>query len=332
NQESDEAFSVLISDPRIGGGTPSGSVLISEYYATGTIVNEDHLAGSVFILDDHYISEGDNGSRNLVLRVGRTGGSAGDLNFATTVDISTINGTATAGEDYSSVNSTVSFSASATSTLQYKSVFIPIHGDLFKEATETFKVRLSNPTGGSVLKGNLATLEATVSIQNDDTALSFQNELFADEEYANFTYDEFGSAIAMDGDVMVVGVPKNSAHADRSGAVYVYRRNQQGTPADETDDTWELETTLFSDSIVTDSYQGTEFGYSVDIEDDTIVVGSQREGGKGAAYVFTRVGSDWKTQPPLVEKFDVSGTYSTYLFGVSVSVSQDTIVVGARSD
>ncbi|QDT84056.1 Calx-beta domain-containing protein [Gimesia chilikensis] len=332
NQESDEAFSVLISDPRIGGGTPSGSVLISDYYATGTIVNEDHLAGSVFILDDHYISEGDNGSRNLVLRVGRTGGSAGDLNFATTVDISTINGTATAGEDYSSVNSTVSFSASATSTLQYKSVFIPIHGDLFKEATETFKVRLSNPTGGSVLKGNLATLEATVSIQNDDTALSFQNELFADEEYANFTYDEFGSAIAMDGDVMVVGVPKNSAHADRSGAVYVYRRNQQGTPADETDDTWELETTLFSDSIVTDSYQGTEFGYSVDIEDDTIVVGSQREGGKGAAYVFTRVGSDWKTQPPLVEKFDVSGTYSTYLFGVSVSVSQDTIVVGARSD
>lgn len=78
NQESDEAFSVLISDPRIGGGTPSGSVLISDYYATGTIVNDDHLAGSVFILDDHYLSEGDNGSRNLVLRVGRTGGSAGD--------------------------------------------------------------------------------------------------------------------------------------------------------------------------------------------------------------------------------------------------------------
>ena len=332
NQEGNETFTVVISDPQIVGGSLSGTVTTAAGTATGTIVNDDALPGSIFTIEDTYFTEGDEGSRNLVLRVTRTGGSAGDLNFATTVDFTTIDGTALAGEDYTTKTTTLSFSASATATSQYKNILISVTGDAYKELTETFVGRLSNPTGGSILKGNAATLEGTISILNDDTSLSFQNEHFADSLYANYTYDNFGDAIAMDGDVMVVGVPDNAALGDRSGAVYVYRRNQQGTPADETDDTWELETTLFSDAVVTDSYQGTEFGYSVDIEDGTIVVGSHREGGKGAAYVFTRVGTDWKTQPPLIEKFDVSGTYSTYLFGASVSISQDTIVVGARSD
>ncbi|WP_417389767.1 Calx-beta domain-containing protein [Gimesia sp.] len=331
-QEGNETFTVVISDPQIVEGSLSGTMTTATDSATGTIVNDDALPGSVFSIQNMIVTEKDSGVANLVLRVTRTGGSAGDLNFATTVDFTTMDGTAIAGEDYTAKTTTLSFSASATATSQYKNILISVTGDAYKELTETFVGRLSNPTGGSILKGNAATLEGTISILNDDTSLSFQNEHFADSLYANYTYDNFGDAIAMDGDVMVVGVPNNAALGDRSGAVYVYRRNQQGTPADETDDTWELETTLFSDAVVTDSYQGTEFGYSVDIEDDTIVVGSHREGGKGAAYVFTRVGTDWKTQPPLIEKFDVSGTYSTYLFGASVSISQDTIVVGARSD
>jgi len=331
-QESDETFSVVISDPQLGGNSLPGTVTIADDTATGTILNDESVTGSVFSIKDTFITEGDDGSRNLVLRVYRTGGSAGDLNSAATVDFTTIDGTATAGEDYIAQSSTISFAASATATSQYKNLFISITGDLYKETTETIIARLTNPTGGSILEGNVATLDGLLSILNDDTNFSFQGEHFADPLYANHTYDNFGSTIAMDGDVMVVGVPRNSAKGDHSGAVYIYLRNQQGTPVDESDDTWDLETILFPDSVVTGSDQGTEFGYSVDIEGDTIVVGSQREGGKGVAYVFTRSGSDWKTQPPLVEKFDVSATFSTYLFGASVSISQNTIVVGARSD
>jgi trimeric autotransporter adhesin len=88
---------------------------------------------------------------------------------------------------------------------------------------------------------------------------------------------------------------------------------------------------------------GDLFGYSVAVSGDTVVVGAYGEDssttgvnstpnesatGSGAAYVFTRNGTMWSQQAYL----KASNTGAGDLFGYSVAVSGDTVVVGARSE
>jgi hypothetical protein len=74
---------------------------------------------------------------------------------------------------------------------------------------------------------------------------------------------QFGSAIAVDGDVLVVGAPAAlDGNGDASGAVYVFRRTAPTTWTEE-------------DRISVDSMLGIErFGASVDVDDPLLVVGS----------------------------------------------------------
>ena len=72
----------------------------------------------------------------LSVTVLRTGGTAGSL----TVDYATANGTAVAGQDYTSSSGTLTFGAGETS----KTIQIPILDDATTEQDETFTVSLSN--------------------------------------------------------------------------------------------------------------------------------------------------------------------------------------------
>src|SRR5438552_14623535 len=87
----------------------------------------------------------------VVTRVPATG--------AATVDFTTADGTATAGQDYQAVSGTLSFSDGET----FKIITIPIIDDLLSEGTETFIVTLSNPTGAA-----LGLSAVTVTIFDDD--------------------------------------------------------------------------------------------------------------------------------------------------------------------
>lgn len=77
-----------------------------------------------------------------------------------------------------------------------------------------------------------------------------------------------------------------------------------------------------------------EFGASVAIDGDTIVVGAQRADDpadgtpKGAAYVFLRSGSTWSQQAVL----RASNRDTHDFFGGSVTISGDTIAVGAQNE
>jgi hypothetical protein len=86
------------------------------------------------------------------------------------------------------------------------------------------------------------------------------------------------------------------------------------------------------------------FGYSVAISGDTMVVGAAAEDSaatgidgdqsdtsaavSGAAYVFTRSGSTWSQQAYL----KASNTDAGDQFGYSVAIDGDTIVVGANGE
>jgi len=76
--------------------------------------------------------------------------------------------------------------------------------------------------------------------------------------------------------------------------------------------------------------QNHNFGYSVAVSSNTVVVGAPREGNdeSGAAYVFVRNGTTWSEQARL----KITNSAFVSRFGWSVAVSGDTIIVGAPSE
>ncbi len=79
-----------------------------------------------------------------------------------------------------------------------------------------------------------------------------------------------------------------------------------------------------------DAAAGDLFGQSVSVDGDTAVMGAFRDddGGaeSGSAYVFFRSGTTWSQQA----KLTASDAAADEFFGLSVSVSGDTAVVGTH--
>jgi hypothetical protein len=68
------------------------------------------------------------------------------------------------------------------------------------------------------------------------------------------------------------------------------------------------------------------FGSSVDVDGDTVLVGSPNDNGfNGSAYVYVRAGSNWALQGKLEARDGAVGDS----FGKSVALNGDTAVIGA---
>jgi hypothetical protein len=155
--------------------------------------------------------------------------------------------------------------------------------------------------------------------------------------------DQFGFSVAIDGDRMVVGATTEDSNATSvngneadnsasiSGAAYVF--SFDGT-------SWVQEAYLKASN----AEGGDQFGFSVAIDGDRIVVGANRESSNatgvngneadnsanasGAAYVFTFDGTSWVQEAYL----KASNTNGADLFGRAVSISGNRIVVGASGE
>ena len=128
----------------------------------------------------------------------------------------------------------------------------------------------------------------------------------------------FGRSVSMNDDYVLIG-----AHEDEpdnvvsSGAAYVFIRDEQD---------WSQQAKL----IAGDKAAYDRFGSSVSLDGDTAVVGARYEdpGGvtnAGSAYVFERDGTTWTQQAKLTADDGVAHDY----FGRSVSLDDDTVVIGA---
>jgi hypothetical protein len=133
----------------------------------------------------------------------------------------------------------------------------------------------------------------------------------------------FGTSVAINGDLLVVGAPSEEIANDAGlGAVYLYQRR-----ADETNH-W----TLLRKLLPSDGFGGGYFGDAVATSGDVLVVGASA--GKvgtytvGTGYVFERNqgGADNWGQ---IKKIQASDPKPSDLFGASVAVNGDTILVGA---
>lgn len=129
--------------------------------------------------------------------------------------------------------------------------------------------------------------------------------------------DEFGAAVAIDGNTIAVGAPSDDTGGNANrGSVYVFVRSGSA---------WTQQTRFSS----TDGANNDNFGNAVDISDESIAVGAFRKDNfRGAAYVFVRNGAVWTQQQALTASDGTAGDE----FGYAVSIDGDTVAIGARKD
>ena len=151
--ESNETLTLSLSSPT------GGATLTSPSTATLTIADDDNAPGTLALTSAAYSVSEAGGS--VVVTVTRSGGDYGSAS----VNYVTANGTAAAGNDYTSRSGTLTW---ASRDAANKTISIPIANDTLAESTETLQLRLSAATGAALGSPS----QATISIADNDTVAS----------------------------------------------------------------------------------------------------------------------------------------------------------------
>ena len=131
--------------------------------------------------------------------------------------------------------------------------------------------------------------------------------------------DLFGYSVAIDGNYAVVGAPLNGGFwSDNAGAAYVFQL---------IDDNWTYVKKLVPPNA---GELGDQFGISVDISGNHIIVGAHQtdyhtKSNSGAAYIYSGSGTNWSLQATLFPQYAHPGDK----FGASVGISEHWAIVGA---
>lgn len=148
------------------------------------------------------------------------------------------------------------------------------------------------------------------------TTWTQQAKLTASDGAAN---DNFGVAVSIYGDTIIVGSHLDDGAFTDQGSAYVFVR---------TGGAWSQQAKL----VAPDGAQDDIFGFCVDIFGDTAVVGATFDNGafadQGSVYVYVRSGAIWTQQAKLV----AADAGATDLFGRSVDLYGDTLAIGADLD
>ena len=136
--------------------------------------------------------------------------------------------------------------------------------------------------------------------------------------------DSYGFDVDVDGDRAVIGVRFDDDKGHNSGAVYVYLKDLKTKK-------WVEDMKLH----MTGAAAGDNFGSSVAIDGDTIVVGAPQDdinvgsNFHGSAHVFTRGPEGWDDGVELLP-LDADSAYQNY--GISVDIDNGFIVIGVAYD
>lgn len=134
--EFDENFTLVLSDPTnavLAGDAPTLT-------ATGVILDDDN-AGQTrgLFVSDPTVVEGDNGTTQAVFEIRLSEPATADI----TLNYTTANGTARAGQDYTAISGTITFLAGQT----VASVAVDVLGDTRFEPGESFSLVVTPETG-----------------------------------------------------------------------------------------------------------------------------------------------------------------------------------------
>ncbi|MBW4540517.1 MAG: DUF4347 domain-containing protein [Myxacorys chilensis ATA2-1-KO14] len=148
--ESDEQFKLVLSEPT------NGAISVEQGSAIATIKNDD-LQPTVQITAPTK-AEGDTTNPfNFLISL------SNPSDTAITVNYTTEDGTALAGEDYTAqINQTLTFNPGETE----KTIAVDVLGDRKREENETFSIKLTNATNATL--ADPSGVSAVATIQNDD--------------------------------------------------------------------------------------------------------------------------------------------------------------------
>ncbi len=123
-------------------------------------------------------------------------------------------------------------------------------------------------------------------------------------------FSAFAASVSLQGSTMVLGA---NLAAGSVGAAYVF--NKSGA-------SWTQQQKL----TISDGEPGFNFGVSVDIDGNALVIGADRaNGANGAAYVFQNTAGNWAQS----KKLAASDAQSQSGFGYTVSIDDGVVLVGA---
>ncbi len=135
------------------------------------------------------------------------------------------------------------------------------------------------------------------------------------------TDDNFGNSVSISGDTAIVGANLHNVGANANqGSAYVFVRSGG---------VWTQQAQLFATGGAAQDF----FGFSVAISGDSVVIGAYGDdvgaiSEQGSAYVFVRSGVVWTQQAQLTS----TGGATFDLFGYSVAIDGNTVIVGAYDD
>jgi len=141
--------------------------------------------------------------------------------------------------------------------------------------------------------------------------------------------DTFGGAVAVSGDTVIIGASTDgNPNGANAGSAYVFQKGSDWSDGN---------ANQVAKLDPQDGDTGDNFGWAVAISGETVIVGAKDDehtngDNAGSAYVFEK-GSGWSDgHANQVAKLDPDDGDSKDIFGQSVSISGDTLVVGAGND
>ncbi|MSP15505.1 MAG: hypothetical protein EXR73_02640, partial [Myxococcales bacterium] len=131
--------------------------------------------------------------------------------------------------------------------------------------------------------------------------------------------DQFGGAVALSGDTLLIGARLDDASVANQGSAYVFLRSGS---------TWTQEAKL----VASDGGADDNFGTAVALDGNSALIGAPDDNGpatdQGSAYVFLRSGSSWLEQA----KLTATDGATNDRFGTSVALTGESVLIGAPSD
>jgi hypothetical protein len=178
--------------------------------------------------------------------------------------------------------------------------------------------------GDEVLVGSRYADDTTNGLFDSGAVYAFRRNAGVWTEVQRFIHpsadstDVFGKSVAISGGKAVIGAIRGDGITANTGTAYIYEL---------VGGTWNYQDTLAS----SDGVANRDFGTSVDIDGDHVVVGASFQPGldnqTGAAYIFQNSGGVWSQTAKLIA---VDGKNND-LFGVSVAISSGHVWVGANN-
>ncbi len=202
----------------------------------------------------------------------------------------------------------------AANTLTGQKAMNTVTDDLFGARVAIFGNYAVIGAPNKTMAGNIAQGAAYIFVKSGNVWVQMQELAQGDGTSGDF----FGTSVAINGTLAVVGAyNKTVAAKPAQGAVYVFSL---------VSNTWQMIKKL----IAPDGQSNDQFGFSVSVEANTVVVGAPNKNvaafsNGGAAYYFVNNAGTWTTGVSL----SVANLNSGAQFGYSVSIASPLLVVGA---